>query len=877
MNVSYFNRRSISEDARKGISVLRVSASDRDDNEELDYSIISQSSSLIPFQINQKSGDITLSSSLDRETVPEYRFVVGVTDHGTPIKSASAEVILTVDDVNDQAPYFVQKSYYAELNESYPSEHTFLSVHARDSDVGPNAEIQYTITSGNDDGLFIVHGKTGDIVIMSNMSLDYEKKKMHKLIVCATDCPKCPLTVRKLSAFVSVTVNVTDVNDHSPVFHVPFYYSSVFENQTENTKIFQAHAIDKDGGAYGVVTYQLLGSNLFKINKTSGWVSTNVRFDYENLNDLPPNTFSYRFRITASDISGNTAEVSTVIRIKDLDESDPVFTKEKYSFGVRGDAKPGTIIGKVVALDKDKGEAGRVYYSLKYANDYFDIENTKGDVFVKREFSENVPVKSSRVKRELSAQDVTLVIEASAGTENSRKSTAVLNIEVDETCAGCRIQAQNSEGGTDSQTTIIIVVVFVILAVILIIVIVLLLIRNRFRRAPKTVAQVYEGAFDEGFDFPHRSDPGAPPAYDDVRRTNSEIVTTPDVSERSHNSASSGRGSVEVDDDEEICMINSNTSILNQSSGFRSKNMPDSGIQDDENTSEPSIQNSKDYLARLGIDTTNNPIKTKNIMQSVESMHQFSDEGGGEDGLDIDYNKLVHIDQETHGSDINKDLGFHEPEPQHNGSLSSVINSEEEYSGSYNWDYLLDWGPQYQPLADVFSEIARLKDDSIQPKKQPVRTVPQRINHTSLQPQVKMYPPPVITNAPPVEVVPQTANRSSHGGSNKSGRTGNSSSHAGSNKSARTTSTMNTSLPSMPRSPISYESSFTSPALTPSFTPSLSPLATRSPSISPVVSTQGIGSSNHSSGHNTPRQHGLGSNGRMMLATSSESEQELRI
>ncbi|KAJ8297725.1 hypothetical protein KUTeg_024256 [Tegillarca granosa] len=492
-------RRSISEDARKGISVLRVSASDRDDNQELDYSIISQGS--IPFQINQKNGDITLSGSLDRDTVPEYRFVVGVTDHGTPVKSSSTEVILTVDDVNDQAPYFVQKSYYAELNESYPSEHTFLSVRAKDNDIGLNAEIQYTITSGNDDGLFIVHGRTGDIVIMSNMSLDYEKKKMHTLIVCATDCPKCPSTVRKLSAFVSVTVNVTDVNDHSPVFHVPFYYSSVFENQTENTKIFQAHAIDKDGGPFGVVTYQLLGSNLFKINKTSGWVSTNVRFDFENLNDLPPNTYSYRFRITASDISGNTAEVSTVIRIKDLDESDPVFTKEKYSFGVRGDAKPGTIIGRVVALDKDKGEAGRVYYSLKYANDYFDIENTKGDVFVKRKFSENVPVQSTRVKRELSAQDVTLVIEASTGMENSRKSTAVLNIEVDESCAGCRIQAQKTEAETDSQTTIILVVVFVILAVILIIVIVLLLIRNRFRKAPKTVAQVYEGAFDEGFDF----------------------------------------------------------------------------------------------------------------------------------------------------------------------------------------------------------------------------------------------------------------------------------------------------------------------------------------------------------------------------------------
>ena len=34
--------------------------------------------------------------------------------------------------------------------------------------------------------------------------------------------------------------------------------------------------------------------------------------------------------------------------------------------------------------------------------------------------------------------------------------------------------------------------------------------------------------------------------------------------------------------------------------------------------------------------------------------------------------------------------------------LSSIVHSEEELAGSYNWDYLLDWGPQYQPLAHVF-------------------------------------------------------------------------------------------------------------------------------------------------------------------------------
>ena len=43
------------------------------------------------------------------------------------------------------------------------------------------------------------------------------------------------------------------------------------------------------------------------------------------------------------------------------------------------------------------------------------------------------------------------------------------------------------------------------------------------------------------------------------------------------------------------------------------------------------------------------------------------------------------------------------------GSLSSIVHSEDEIAGSYNWDYLLDWGPQYQSMAHVFKEISRLR------------------------------------------------------------------------------------------------------------------------------------------------------------------------
>lgn len=95
-------------------------------------------------------------------------------------------------------------------------------------------------------------------------------------------------------------------------------------------------------------------------------------------------------------------------------------------------------------------------------------------------------------------------------------------------------------------------------------------------------------------------------------------------------------------------------------------------------------------------------------MQLVESMYQFIEEGGGED---VEYNNDFSVDIVIF--DSNNDLGFYEfvEMQQYVGLLSSVINSEEEYSGFYNWDYLLDWGFQYQFLVYVFIEIVRLKDD----------------------------------------------------------------------------------------------------------------------------------------------------------------------
>ena len=875
---SYFHtallhyRAYVSEATMTGDLILRVRAHDKDYSSRQDNVDYKLENGHGVFQIRRKTGEIFLASHVDRENVAQYDLMVVARDRGNPVKSSSVPLTVFITDVNDNPPHFRQPDsiYHVTLAEGYPSERVFLNVTAEDADEGVHSEILYTITSGNNEGIFFIHGETGGAFIMPKAELDYETATSHRLIVRAVDCTNCPANVPKLSAFVTVDINVTDQNEFPPVFPLSPFEACVYENRSVSTTVFQAQANDGDAGRYGVLTYSIIDDNqdsqYFAIDSQTGHVLTQEVFDYETRNE-------YSFQIKAEDIEGLADTVVVRVKILDADEYSPVFLRTDYKFYIKGSAKPGDFVGRVQAVDQDGGTAGRVVYRLKYQDDYFKIDSNTGNVTVKLALHDEAPRR--RRKRALQGEQKQLTVEASTGMDGSHVSSTHIMIDIDRTCDGCVYIPSTQPGGVDSVVLAVVIVVIVFILVVAAIVFVFCLVRKRRQKQPPPENTSYS---ESPFTAPNI----APPPLNHQRNGdifknkflhinhNASNVTSSDISEHSHHSASSGRGSAEDDVDEEVQMI-TESNYLNNSQGYRRKTMPDSGIQQDEDTlSEPSVQTHQEYLAKLGIDSTKigKPKAVKQVINhSVESMHQFSDEGGGEGNFEgpSDYDKMtdVETDEEVAMIDRNKDMGFHEPDAQNPGSLSSVINSEEEFSGSYNWDYLLNWGPQYQPLAHVFSEIAKLKDDSIQPKTQPVRTVPQQRTNPSLQFKTKTVPPPMITNTPPKAVAPQVMTRPTHTSSS-------SGSHPHSTWGA---STMNTSMPSLPRSPISYESSFTSPALSPSFTPSLSPLAAGSPS--PLVSAHANGSPN-SSGQNTPGRRVSKQNGHIALS-SSGSEREFRI
>lgn len=829
------------------------------------------------FEITQPGNSLILVKSLDREKIESYILKLFITERGIPARkddnSTALNVYITVDDANDNAPIFKANEYDAKISEATAIKHAIKQVTAYDNDLqsSPNSEIVFDITSGNDAGMFSIDLISG--VLSVNNALDYDLGQTdYNLVIRACDSgtiPKCTLCPFHIA--------LTDENDNDPRFPVTEYLEFVGENEPVAVSVFTARATDLDRGIYGKLNYSIESSaasgysdvdeawKLFKVDSMTGIVISNAVFDYEQRN-------RYTFTLKAMDIGGKSARVKVRVMVESRDEFHPQFTERTYRFVLgtptSGALPVGYIVGHVTATDRDKGPDGRVVYQLTTQHPYFKMNRTTGAVIIKKKLDNAAATIEA-------GRDINLVVTASSGRQGSLTNMTVVEIALDPladsgTNQASTIGTSTSSGLADWALGLLISLILVILSFAA----VFLFIHMKNRRhktvtkpslSTETVGNSNSYVDPTAFDtIPIRgtssgvtsSGQFAPPKYDEIPpygphtgSSNSGAATTSELS-GSEQSGSSGRGSAEDDgEDEEIRMINEGP--------LKRDNILHRGNGEDGRLSDVSIQNTQEYLARLGIVDNPNGTgaastssrrcsesigvgSTKDSMLHhglpIDALHMFDEEPNENDITNLIYAKLndvnnvgsdrasssdeaattagsigAAVDHVMMGGYSNHPVvGNGNPGPSMNGSLSSIVHSEEELTGSYNWDYLLDWGPQYQPLAHVFSEIARLKDDtlSIHSGNSGASSAKSK---GSMQHSAKHIPPPLLTNIAPRSIPILSAR-------------GNPVHHS-----------LSANQYLLPRSPIHDASGgfSTSSAMSPSFSPSLSPLATRSPSISP--------------------------------------------
>ncbi|CAB3399016.1 unnamed protein product [Caenorhabditis bovis] len=352
--------RELPEDTEIGSLVVSVKASHAS-NQPLYYSMVApqDSRSQNIFTLDTMNGEIRLAKSLDREVLDKHILKVTAYERVDPTISASATVVVHVQDVQDNSPIFEKDSYFGEIREDAPIGTTVLSVFARDLDDGNNGEVEYSLGDGNGKNLLSINSKSG--VIQTSAPLDRETLSLIRLDVIASDkgIPK-----RDSKALVEITV--IDVNDNAPVFESDSYNVTILENATLPMVIATVVAHDQDSGINGKVHYSMAipSSHGLTIDYSTGEVTLRDRIDAK----YSPITAVIRAKDGAQPALSST--VPLTINIVDVNDHAPTLIAAQKLITLEENVAIGEEVGRISAIDEDSGPNGIIKYILKGSEDF---------------------------------------------------------------------------------------------------------------------------------------------------------------------------------------------------------------------------------------------------------------------------------------------------------------------------------------------------------------------------------------------------------------------------------------------------------------------------------------------------------------------------
>ncbi|XP_075631852.1 cadherin EGF LAG seven-pass G-type receptor 2 isoform X3 [Balearica regulorum gibbericeps] len=263
------------------------------------------------------------------------------------------------------APQFQPSSYQASVGENQPAGTPVTRVTAVDPDEGEAGRLHYTMAAlfdSRSDALFTMDPVTG--AITTTATLDRESKSTHVFRVTAADHG----TPRR-SSMATLTVTVSDTNDHDPAFEQPEYRESVRENLEVGYEVLTVRATDGDAGPNANVLYRLLnagGTNeVFEIDPRSGVIRTRGLVDREAVE-------AFELLVEAMDQGqepGPRSATATVrIAVEDDNDNAPQFSEKRYVAQVPEDVAPNSAVLRVTATDCDKGSNALVHYSIISGN-----------------------------------------------------------------------------------------------------------------------------------------------------------------------------------------------------------------------------------------------------------------------------------------------------------------------------------------------------------------------------------------------------------------------------------------------------------------------------------------------------------------------------
>ncbi|XP_059919762.1 protocadherin-10-like [Gadus macrocephalus] len=337
-----------------------------------------------------KFAELVLDVPLDREQQKTHEMVLTALDGGSPERSGTARITITVLDANDNVPVFDRPMYTINMTENTPIGTRVIKLNATDLDEGANADIIYSFTlytSEKTQDVFSLNPSTGEVTVRG--TIDYEDMKFYEMHVEAKDKGLHPLQGQ-----CRVVVHVTDMNDNHPVITMQSVKSTVSENTPVGTVIALVGISDKDTGDNGKVSLAIRQPHHpFILN-----MSSESPYHYELIVSEPldrERLAEYDVTLIVTD-SGSPAlsDNETIsVHLLDINDNEPQFPQSFYTIRVMENNAPGSLLSSLTAVDPDLHENQYLVYFIierEIANTsmsmLFSISPENGKLFALKTF-----------------------------------------------------------------------------------------------------------------------------------------------------------------------------------------------------------------------------------------------------------------------------------------------------------------------------------------------------------------------------------------------------------------------------------------------------------------------------------------------------------
>ncbi|XP_074530789.1 protocadherin alpha-3-like [Halichoeres trimaculatus] len=258
-------------------------------------------------------------------------------------------------------------------------------------DIATLTDRRFRVVSGSKEAIFEVNQNNGALYVHSHIDREELCQGSGTCLMELKILVENPLEIHY------VIVEITDVNDHAPIFPEKEQSFEIAEHTLPGRRFQLETARDPDAGVNSIRTYTLTSNEHFEVDIRQ---SDEEKIPFLVLKKSLDREQKDKHTLLLTAVDGGKPQrsgtLNVTIIVLDTNDNRPMFSQEVYQIEIQENVPPNTLVLKINASDPDEGSNGEVIYSFgkslrRKGNNIFELDKSTGEIRVKGlvDFEEN--------------------------------------------------------------------------------------------------------------------------------------------------------------------------------------------------------------------------------------------------------------------------------------------------------------------------------------------------------------------------------------------------------------------------------------------------------------------------------------------------------